>query len=158
MQRGYIAITSHDWIENIKKQKVNKAVFWRKKSTFKAIEKGDFFYFFSKETTGNIRKIIGRGTLSNVEMLNVKELWEKYGVSTGYECEEMLEKEIETIYGNSDFLLGCIVLENISFFKRRILVNECGITFLPGIVSGKTISQEEVRKIEIIAGGDYDYE
>lgn len=154
MNKGYIAITSHDWLVNIREQKINKVVFWRKKSTFKAIEKGDFFYFFSKESTGDKRKIIGRGTLLSVEKLNAKELWEKYGLCTGYESEETLEKEIEIIYGNKDFLLGCIILEDVSFFKRGILVDECNIAFLPGIVSGKTISKEEVRTIETIAKGD----
>ena len=45
MNKGYIGITDNNWAKFIKDNSISKANFWCKKHSFKAIEKGNIFFF-----------------------------------------------------------------------------------------------------------------
>ena len=48
MNKGYIGITDNNWANFIRNNNISSVNFWCKKQSFKAIEEGDYFFFFKK--------------------------------------------------------------------------------------------------------------
>ena len=147
---GYIAITMSDWLDCIAASGNSSAVFWCKKKNFKALLPGEKFYFLER---GQFRSNADRFIVGSGEFLEFKkgksfEVWDKYTTKLGFSTLEELEEHIEAVYHNKTFEIGCIVLNNIAFFNRKISLDECGVDFSPYIVSGKCITSDECIRIE----------
>ena len=155
-EQGFIAVTSDKWFDFIFSHDVRRVNFWCKKKAFKAILPGQPLFFLRKNSKGENgeRKVVGFGILENFELNSCQKAWNLYEVGNGFSSyDEFNEGVKEILDKTTDDNLGCIVLNNVMFFSKPVLLSELGIGFAPAIVSGKTINSDEVAAI-IEAGGD----
>ena len=148
---GYIAITTSDWINSIKANTASSAVFWCKKKNFIALSSGEKFYFLEKGrfSSNADRFIVGYGEFTRFETIDSSLAWEKYSKALGFEEEQDFRNQIKSIYrSEQSFDLGCIVLNHVHFFKKKLSLAECDIEFSPYIVSGKKLDEEECLRID----------
>ena len=148
--RGYIGLTTTEWIEFIQRNtSCDKAVFWCKKKSFRALNMGEPFYFLrrGKFSSNADRYILGYASFLRFEKMSVIDAWERYKTALGFEDNSSYLDSIKNIYGNCDFELGCIVLNKPVFFMSGVSLAACNIDFSPCIVSGKTITDEECSQI-----------
>lgn len=91
---GFIAITSEEWIEYLKNNNKDLALFWCKKKTFKALKYGEDFYFLRRSSfkSNADRFIVGKGSYVEFRIMHSNIIWSEYGNSVGYkEKEEFLK-------------------------------------------------------------------
>lgn len=154
MNKGYIGVTDNNWAKFIKDNSISKANFWCKKHSFKAIENGDIFFFLKKNNAEEKkekleRKIVGYGIFKKFEVLTIEDAWNIYGVGNGCSNIKLFSDKINNMYElNSDEAeIGSIILDEIVMFEEPIYLSKIGIVFSNSIVSGKTITIEEVNAI-----------
>lgn len=145
--KGYIAITSSEWFDTLKENLVIEAVFWRKRLAFKALEEGDYYFFYVKNKATNIRQISGYALYKSSSTVNCKDAWRQYHSKLGSNSEDGFLENVSSIYKTTDITLGCIYLTDVVFFDEPIDLDACKIEFSPYIVSGKTITQEDCKTI-----------
>lgn len=147
---GFIAITTPEWIKNIRSMQVDTAVFWNKKTSFKAITQGEPFYFLRRGsfTSNSERFISGRGIFKGFQKLEPYEAWTRYGKLLGFLSKKEFEEKISNFYKGKTGQLGCIVLDKVEFFAKELSLEECSIVFSPYIVSGKKLTDVECIQIE----------
>ncbi|WP_455543528.1 hypothetical protein [Intestinibacter sp.] len=154
MNKGYIGVTDNDWAEFVINNKLNLVNFWRKKNAFKAINPGDIFFFLKKNNSVEKkqkleRKIIGYGIFKEFRVTSVEEAWQDYEKGNGCENIHLFHKKINEMYNleNDEIKIGSIILEDINIFDYPVYLSKIGIDFANSIVSGKTITIEEVNRI-----------
>lgn len=140
---GYIVIPSENWYRCIKEQDISKAVFWRKRLQFKALQEGEPFYFLSRNIEDGERYIVGKANCKDFETLTAKETWNKYSKELGASTEMELQKSIVEIYKNLDEKIWCIVLKDVMFVDEPVLLKNTKVYFPNGIVSGEKIDEDE---------------
>lgn len=144
--KGYIAISSDDWCKQIMTGKTNNAIFWRKRTTFKAISEGDYFYFLSRKRPDGKRYLLGRSIYIGTKVMSPSDAWTTYGGLLGSDNKTDFLASITKFYAD-EVKLGCIELDGVVFAKEPLSLEECGIAFSDGTVSGKTISESECQAI-----------
>lgn len=154
MNKGYIGITDNNWAEFINNNSISTANFWCKKHSFKAIEEGDIFFFLKKNNAKekkqkSERKLIGYGVFKKFEVLSIEDAWNKYGTGNGCSSIKLFSEKINTMYKlkGDEVKIGSIILNEIVMFEEPIYLSKIGIEFANAIVSGKTITIEEVNII-----------
>ena len=145
--RGYLILSSEEWCEDLKKQETDKAVFWRKRKTFKAVNPGEYIYFMSRKKADQSRCIVGRGLLKDSTSMSAAEAWNKYGRQLGSLERDDFINIVHRIYGTSELTIGCLVLDNVEFLDNPITIHSFGIVYQNGTVSGKTLTEEECDRI-----------
>ena len=148
---GYIAITTSDWIDSIKANGISCAVFWCKKKNFIALSPGEKFYFLEKGqfSSSADRYIVGDGEFCGFEKVDSSQAWDKYSNALGFDTEQDFRNQLKIIYHcDGSFDLGCIVLNQVRFYKKKISLAECDIEFSPYIVSGKKLDTKDCNKVE----------
>lgn len=154
MNKGYIGITDNGWAKFINDNMISKANFWCKKRSFKAIEEGDIFFFLKKNNAQENkekleRKLVGYGIFKKFEVLSIKDAWDIYGIGNGCNNINSFIDKINNMFElNSDEAkIGSIIVDGIVMFEEPIYLSRVGIEFSNAIVSGKTITIEEVNSI-----------
>ncbi|MDB2099829.1 hypothetical protein [Clostridium paraputrificum] len=154
MNKGYIGITDNNWAKFINDNMISKANFWCKKHSFKAIKEGDIFFFLKKNSAQEKkekleRKLVGYGIFKKFEVLSIEDAWNIYGIGNGFSNIKLFSDKINTMYElNSDEAkIGSIILDEIVMFEQPIYLSRIGIEFSNAIVSGRTITIEEVNSI-----------
>lgn len=154
MNKGYIGITDNNWAKFINDNSINTVNFWCKKHSFKAIEQGDIFFFLKKNNSEekkekSERKLVGYGIFEKFEVLNIDDAWNKYGTGNGCSSIELFSEKINTMFNlkGDEVKIGSIILNEIVMFDEPIYLSKVGIEFANAIVSGKTITIEEVNSI-----------
>ena len=151
--RGYIGVTDRQWFNNLKSQYIlNEVNFWRKNTnSFKSLELGQKFFFLVKNDKYNKaeREVLGVATFIRYEVLTIEEAWGKYEIGNGVNTKEEFYVKMKKMYQTNieNSLIGCIILNNVEFFEKEVLLSKLNIEFQTSIVSGKGISQKEVDKI-----------
>jgi len=145
---GYIAIASPVWSDYIQSKELQYAVYWCRKKYFRALSKGEPFYFLGNRLPNGDRILIGKSVFVGFSAIEVGEAWDRYGNSLGCASFEDFQNSIKAIYRNDSLDLGCIELEKPIFAKKVVKLSNCGIVFSPYTVSGKTISDDECRQID----------
>ena len=145
--KGYIGIANDDWCNCLQSLKSSYAVFWRKRAVFKALKKGEYFFFLNRKSIGGKRYIVGRGKFGEWCVLSAKDAWDEYGSALGYEKKKDFFEGVKSIYKTEVVDLGCIVLTEVEFFERPVTLEKCGISFSPYVVSGKTIDENECIRL-----------
>lgn len=148
--KGYIALSSSEWCQNIEHSNIHEAIFWRKKQCFKALLEGDPFYFLSRSSTiaPNNRMIVGKAYFKDFCVKTAKTAWLEFGTKLGFESQKEFFDNVNAIYKASDVSLGCIVLNRLCFLNEPISLQKVGIDFSPYIVSGKTINEDECQWLD----------
>lgn len=154
MNKGYIGVTDNKWAEFIRDNNLVNVNFWRKKSSFKAIKEGEIFFFLKKNNNNEKkekleRKLVGYGIFDKFEVLSVEKAWRKYGIGNGCINIEQFSDKINSIYDvqGNEIEIGNIVLSGVTMFQNPIYLSELDIEFDKSIVSGRTITIDEVNKI-----------
>lgn len=151
MDKGYIGITDNDWFEFISKKSIRRVNFWRKGKSFKALNKGDLFFFLkkNKHKEKGERKVVGYGVFEKFEVLSIEESWNLYGEGNGYSNISSFRNKIEQMYNleGQNVQIGSIILDDVIIFNNPIYLSYVDIEFANSIVSGKIISKEDVNKI-----------
>ena len=151
--RGYIGITARNWFMKIaEKENLKEINFWRKNiNDFKVIKEGDYFFFLVKNEKGikGERPVMGMATFKRYEVLSPYEAWIKYRRGNGYEDKQSFMAQIKTMYGinKDDHKIGCVILSDFYKFPEPVYLSETPISFKKSIVSGKSISDEELQVI-----------
>ncbi|MGL5694741.1 MAG: hypothetical protein ACRCXA_11730 [Peptostreptococcaceae bacterium] len=164
MHKGYIGITDNKWATFIIENNIKNVNFWCKKHSFKAINQGEIFFFLKKnddvEKKRKIeRKLIGYGIFDKFEVLNIEDAWNKYGIGNGCSSREQFVDNISLMYDleGNDVKIGNIILNEVTIFQKPMYLSELEIDFANAIVSGKTITIDEVNKILNTAEIEVDY-
>ena len=155
-EQGFIAVTSDKWFDFIFSHDLKRVNFWCKKKAFKAILPGQPLFFLRKNSKGEKgeRKVVGFGILDDFELCSCQQAWDFYGLGNGFSSyHDFYEGVKEILDKATDENLGCIVLKDVTFFSKPVLLSDLGIGFSSAIVSGKRINSDEVDSI-LIAGGD----
>lgn len=147
---GYIALTTSEWVDCIKAFHHKSAVFWRKRSVFKALQPGEPFYFLrrGKFSSNDERFLAGKGLFVDFEELEVCDAWKKYNTKLGFPSKELFDAQVKNLYNNDVHKIGCIYLSDVFFFDNECSLADCNVDFSPYIVSGKAISDEVCSKID----------
>ncbi|WP_308683400.1 hypothetical protein [Stomatobaculum longum] len=148
--KGYIGIANDDWCNCLQSTKSSHAVFWRKKASFKALQKGEIFYFLNRKNVEGKRFVVGRGKYCDWHIMPAKKAWAEYGGTLGYREEKEFLDSLRSIYKTDEVELGCVLLQEVVFFDKPVCLSECNIDFSPYIVSGKTIGEEECIRLNYV--------
>lgn len=140
---GYLAITSSTWCEYIKENRLDRAVYWCKKKTFRALKPGEPFYFLGYRLPSGDRLLTGKAYFDSFQVLSVAAAWNEYQNALGSDDYTDFCNRVKSIYKSDDCSLGCIVLKHPVFSSSKIGLLECGIYFSQYTVSGRIITEEE---------------
>lgn len=159
--RGYIAITNPIWFDFQKNHKFEIVNFMRKNtSAFKVLQPGDHFFFLVKNRLGDRseRVVRGYGIYQSFEVLELEEAWLKYEHANGWNSKTEYANDLQNILEvDSSKGMGCIILSDLHFFNKPVLLSEIGIEFQKSIVSGKGIDEFEVERILESSGDAFSY-
>jgi putative restriction endonuclease len=124
--RGYVAVTDNDWFDFLRSmdpepQEVN---FWRPSgdSQFKTIQPGEPVFFKLKSPRNAIG---GYGFFIRYTTLPISYAWEAYGNKNGaanyvalHDDIRPLRRDAALLTPKSDFTIGCILLNFVTFFSQ----------------------------------------
>ena len=151
---GYISITSREWFQFLSANNIHSEInFWRKNTNqFKVLKQGELFFFLVKNEKGikTEREVLGVATYERFEVNSVDEAWGKYREGNGDLEKESYIARMEAMF-NTDLKtskIGCIILSNFKVFHQPVKLSTINIDFQNSIVSGKTITIDEVEKIK----------
>lgn len=108
--KGDIGIANDDWCNCLQSTKSSHAVFWRKTASFKALQKGEFFYFLNRKNVEGKRFVVGRGKYCDWRIMPAKKAWVEYGGTLGYREEKEFLDSLRSIYKTDEVELGCVLL------------------------------------------------
>ncbi len=145
---GYLAVTNEKWYSAIREFHLDSCVFWRKKAAFRALKAEEPFFFAGKRTPDGDRYLIGKASFAELETVNARMAWKKYGKKLGSATEEEFLSFIEKFYKDTDIDLGCIVLSNPVFIKKPVALSSLGVDFSQYIVSGRIVDEDECNMLE----------
>lgn len=151
--KGFVLLTTKEWLESIQKSDEARAVFWRKRKTFKAINIGEPIYFLQRGSLklNKSRYVIGKGNFAGHEIMTANDVWQKYGALVGADTEEIFYENVNKMYGEHNPQLGCLIIEDLRFFDNPVSINNTKIDFSPCTVSGKIITDAECIEIDILS-------
>ena len=151
---AFIAVTERQWYCNQKENKQQRLVFWRKNKNFKAIIRGEHFYFYVK-AHDKLRKIYGVALFEKFEKLTLDQVWSLYGKQIGFNTYNDFRECVCKLYGKHENMeLGCIILTKPIWVDEGIRLECVNIDYSYGTVSGKTIDEDEDKRLFMaIIGG-----
>lgn len=144
---GYIAITSEDWLNNLKNHRIQDAVFWRKRLQFKALKEGEPFFFLSRSREDGERYFLGSAKYKAFKVMSASDAWSEFGNKLGALDEASFHRDILNIYKEFDTDLGCIILSEINYCLQPVPLQMTEIVFSNGIVSGKKVDSEDCSRL-----------
>lgn len=134
MNKGYIGITDNNWAEFISNNNINTVNFWCKRHSFKAIEKGDIFFFLKKNNYSEKkqrleRKVVGYGIFEKFEVLSINNAWNKYGIGNGCSSIKLFSDKINNMYNlkGNEVEIGSIILHDVVMFAEPVYLSKVGI-------------------------------
>lgn len=114
MPNTFIVLTDNAWIENLRTQNMNEAIFPKGGGDTTIFTVGDSFYFATRREDGNQNKIAGRGVVTGVEYKKSIDAWDTYPTKLGFS-----EEEYNNFSSGKDTLklihLGCLQWLQLGF-------------------------------------------
>lgn len=151
MSKGYIGVTSREWFTYLKENNITQEVnFWRKNTNnFRVLEFGEPFFFLVKndKNTKSERYVLGYGVYKRFEVLDIDKAWDKYQIGNGTSSKSEYLDRMRNLFKKNSGDIGCIILDNLKFFDKPVILSKSGIMFDNSVVSGKGINNEEVNQI-----------
>ncbi len=105
-------------------------LFWRLSSRkkFTDFRKGDLLFFFARPPHTRRKGLIGYAHFDSVKRLSLRQMWEQYGTSTGYDSRDLLSEAIaKAAKGTIPKQMSCLYLKDVVFFVSPIYPEEIGI-------------------------------
>lgn len=125
---GSIAyVTDSEMLEYHRLCRNRTILFWRlsNKKKFSDFRKGDLLFFFSRPNHGRKKGLVGYAHYDSVKRLSLKQMWDEYSESTGYETKERLEEAIRKAgKGEIPTNMRCLYLEDVVFFVSPVYPDE----------------------------------
>jgi HKD family nuclease len=158
---GYIAITNDDWweLELVIRDQADRALFWRRNTNdFKALARGGMFFHLVKDATvpEELRAVRGFSVYPGYyEVGDPRNLFRRYGRLLGVTSVRELYDRLDVPPGNE---VGVIHLEQLTEFDQPVSLRQlraAGIPFARNIVSGRSLTLEEVATLLELAGLGY---
>ncbi|MDI6415669.1 hypothetical protein QLX55_10060 [Solobacterium moorei] len=105
-------------------------LFWRlSNKKFTDFHKGDLLFFFARPNHGRKKALIGYAHYDSEINLTLKQMWNRYGDSTGYDTQGGLYAAIEKASrGNIPPQMNCLYLTNVVFFLSPVYPEDVGIS------------------------------
>ena len=105
-------------------------LFWRlSNKKFTDFHKGDLLFFFARPNHGRKKALIGYAHYDSEINLSLKQMWNRYGDSTGYDTQDGLYAAIEKASrGNIPPQMNCLYLTNVVFFLSPVYPEDVGIS------------------------------
>jgi len=151
--KGYIGVTSREWITYLTdKEGINEVNFWRKNTdNFNVLINDEPFFFLVKNEKGvkGERAVLGKATFERFEKLTVYEAWDKYRYANGDENREHFITRMNDMFGSGKYTgeIGCIILSDFQVFDNPVYLSDIDVEFKNSVVSGKGITENEVNLI-----------
>lgn len=155
---GYVGITHPDWwaLQLRLRDQTDRALFWRRNTNnFNALARGGLFFHLVRHRSGqeDLRSVEGFSVFpGEYETGQPDDLWHRYGPLLGVERLQELYDRLDVEPGRP---LGIIHLEEPTELDRPVTLEELranGIAFARNIVSGRTLTLEEVAQILELGG------
>lgn len=155
---GYIGITNDAWwrLQLQLRDRTDRALFWRRNTNaFKALAVGGVFFHLVKAPglPEELRKVEGFSIYpGDYEIGDSRELFARYGSLLGVHELSELHSRLGLEPGAQ---IGVIHLESVTELDRPVTLDELranGISFARNIVSGKSLSLEEVATVFELGG------
>ncbi|MBR3363508.1 MAG: hypothetical protein IKG53_01365 [Solobacterium sp.] len=105
-------------------------LFWRLSSRkkFTDFRRGDLLFFFARPPHTRRKGLIGYAHFDSVKRLSLRQMWEQYGTSTGYDSRDLLSEAIaKAAKGTIPKQMSCLYLKDVVFFVSPIYPEEIGI-------------------------------
>ena len=105
-------------------------LFWRLSSRkkFTDFRKGDLLFFFARPSHSRRKGLIGYAHFDSVKRLSLRQMWEQYETSTGYDSRELPSEAIaKAAKGTIPKQMSCLYLKDVVFFVSPIYPEEIGI-------------------------------
>ncbi|MBN2239290.1 MAG: HNH endonuclease [Dehalococcoidales bacterium] len=151
--KAYIGVTDTKWYSHLRTlHDLEEVNFWRpsSRSVFKTLAPGELFLFKLHYPTN---AIVGGGFFAHYSVVPISLAWESFGEANGASSYRQLRHLITTHKnivddGITDFLIGCIILEQPFFLNSRDWI-PAPSDWKSNIVQGKTydLSVEPGRSI-----------
>ena len=139
---GSIAyVTDSEMLEYHRLCRNRTILFWRlsNKKKFSDFRKGDLLFFFSRPNHGRKKGLVGYAHYDSVKRLSLKQMWDEYSESTGYETKERLEEAIRKAgKGEVPSVMRCLYLEDVVFFVSPVYPDEIEGLDLPNNLESYT--------------------
>lgn len=105
------------------------------------------------------RKLVEYGIFEKFEVLNIIDAWNTYGIGNGCSNIKLFSDKINAMYElkGEEAKIGSIILNKIVMFEEPIYLSKISIEFSKSIVSGKTVTIEEVNTILNSVDVEIDY-
>jgi HKD family nuclease len=155
---GYIGITNGDWweLQLQLRDQTDRALFWRRNiKDFKALATGGIFFHLVKDASvpEELRAVRGYSVYpGEYEVGYAAELFRRYGRLLGVDTLSELHHRLNIAPGGQ---IGVIHLESITELDRPVTLDELranGIAFAQNIVSGRSLTLEEVATVFELGG------
>jgi HKD family nuclease len=155
---GYIGITNGDWweLQLQLRDQTDRALFWRRNTKdFKALATGGIFFHLVKDPSvpEELRAVRGYSVYpGEYEVGYAAELFRRYGRLLGVDTLHELHHRLNVPPGGQ---IGVIHLESITELDRPVTLDELranGIAFAQNIVSGRSLTLEEVATVFELGG------
>lgn len=152
--KGYVGVTSREWYQYLAANEiVGEINFWRKNTNqFKVLQQGEPFFFLVKNEKGvkTEREVLGMAIFERFEVNSVTQAWAKYGHCNGDVSMDNFISRMEEMFKTdlNQNEIGCIILSNFKNFSQPIRLSEIDIDFQNSVVSGKSISEVEVVRLQ----------
>ena len=105
-------------------------LFWRLSSRkkFTDFRKGDLLFFFARPAHSRRKGLIGYAHFDSVKRLSLRQMWNKFNTSTGYDSMQLLSEAIaKAAKGSIPKQMSCLLLRDVVFFVSPIFPEEVGI-------------------------------
>ena len=81
-------------------------LFWRLSSRkkFTDFRKGDLLFFFARPAHSRRKGLIGYAHFDSVKRLSLRQMWNKFNTSTGYDSMQLLSEAILDVQGKAKLL------------------------------------------------------
>lgn len=139
--RAYIGVTDYDWFSLLRNlPQLDEVNFWQPggNRVFKALQSGELFLF---KLHYPYNCIVGGGLFAHSTLLPVSLAWDSFDILNGARSLEEVKIRVskyrhETEKTNSDYTIGCIILEQPFFLPETTWIPVPD--WKPSIVQGKT--------------------
>lgn len=155
---GYVGITHPDWWDLLLtlRSGADRALFWRRNTKdFKALARGGVFFHLVKHPSGDeeLRSVAGYSTFPGLyETGRPEELWRRYGQLLGVTSPREISARLDV---QREREIGVIHLDQLTELDRPVPLVELranGVSFARNIVSGRSLSLEEVATVFELGG------
>lgn len=149
-------ITDRNWLNNLNKNNVNIANFWRKKTSKCNMEIDTVVYFLGRKTENEKRNkkfnrsLYGMGIFKEYKVLTVEEAWNEYKKSNGANTKEEFFNIILEQYGrNKNEKIGCMIFE-IKLFDFPIILDDLNIKVKKGVQTEMNLTDTQSKRIKMV--------